>query len=165
MADLEKITVTIKNYDVQERGDLDAIYSRVRLEDEQGNTFYFKNVVVPKYLKTHGAMATEVPRTWYFKRTSKKSIVVLAFENRDGKVEFDLDDIRLIARATVLKGIVFSIGSIPAAIIAATATFGLGLIILPMGIWYGYRNIFKLPGMLSRKRLLSDFAQYGIVVR
>lgn len=165
MADLEKITVTIKNYDVQERGDLDAIYSRVRLEDEQGNTFYFKNVVVPKYLKTHGAMATEVPRTWYFKRTSKKSIVVLAFENGDGKVEFDLDDIRLIARATVLKGIVFSIGSIPAAIIAATATFGLGLIILPMGIWYGYRNIFKLPSMLSRKRLLSDFAQHGIVVR
>ena len=102
---------------------------------------------------------------WYFKRTSKKSIVVLAFENRDGKVEFDLDDIRLIARATALKGVVFSIGSIPAAIIAATATFGLGLIILPMGIWYGYRNIFKLPGMLSRKRLLSDFAQHGIVVR
>lgn len=165
MADLEKITVTIKNYDVQERGDLDALYSRVRLEDEQGNTFYFKKVIVPKYLKTHGAMATEVPRTWYFKRTSKKSIVVLAFENRDGKVEFDLDDIRLIARATVLKGVVFSIGSIPAAIIAATATFGLGLIILPMGIWYGYRNIFKLPGMLSRKRLLSDFAQHGIVVR
>ncbi|NWA44912.1 hypothetical protein HX871_08030 [Pseudomonas reactans] len=165
MADLEKITVTIKNYNVQERGDLDALYSRVRLEDEQGNTFYFKKVVVPKYLKTHGAMATEVPRTWYFKRTSKKSIVVLAFENRDGKVEFDLDDIRLIARATVLKGIVFSIGSIPAAIIAATATFGLGLIILPMGIWYGYRNIFKLPGMLSRKRLVSDFAQHGIVVR
>ena len=165
MADLEKITVTIKNYDVQERGDLDALYSRGRLEDEQGNTFYFKKVVVPNYLKTHGAMATEVPRTWYFKRTSKKSIVVLAFENRDGKVEFDLDDIRLIARATVLKGIVFSIGSIPAAIIAATATFGLGLIILPMGIWYGYRNIFKLPGMLSRKRLVSDFAQHGIVVR
>ncbi|MCF5691567.1 hypothetical protein GIV23_13940 [Pseudomonas sp. PA-1-2A] len=165
MADLEKITVTIKNYDVQERGDLDALYSRVRLEDEEGNTFYFKNIVVPKYLKTHGAMATEVPRTWYFKRTSKKSIVVLAFENRDGKVEFDLDDIRLIARATVLKGIVFSIGSIPAAIVAATATFGLGLIILPMGIWYGYRNIFKLPSMLSRKRLLSDFAQHGIVVR
>lgn len=165
MADLEKITVTIKNYDVQERGDLDALYSRVRLEDEQGNTFYFKNIVVPKYLKTHGAMATEVPRTWYFKRNSKKSIVVLAFENRDGKVEFDLDDIRLIARATVLKGIVFSIGSIPAAIVAATATFGLGLIILPMGIWYGYRNIFKLPSMLSRKRLLSDFAQHGIVVR
>ena len=165
MADLEKITVTIKNYDVQEQGDLDALYSRVRLEDENGETFYFKKVVVPKYLKIHGAMATEIPRTWYFKRTSKKSIVVLAFENKNGKVEYDLDDIRLIARSTVLKGVVFSLGSIPAAIIAATATFGLGLVIMPMGLWYGYRNIFKLPAMLSRKTLLNDFAQHGIKVR
>ena len=165
MADLEKITVTIKNYDVQAQGDLDALYSRVRLEDEKGETFYFKQVVVPKYLKIHGAMATEIPRIWYFKRTSKKSIVVLAFENKNGKVEYDLDDIRLIARSTVLKGVVFSLGSIPAAIIAATATFGLGLVIIPMGLWYGYRNIFKLPAMLSRKTLLNDFAQHGIIVR
>ena len=165
MADLEKITVTIKNNDVQAQGDLDALYSRVRLEDENGETFYFKQVVVPKYLKIHGAMATETPRTWYFKRVSKKTIVVLAFENKNGKVEYDLDDIRLIARSTVLKGVVFSLGSIPAAIIAATATFGLGLVIMPMGLWYGYRNIFKLPAMLSRKTLLSDFAKHGINVR
>ncbi|OYT77468.1 hypothetical protein [Pseudomonas sp. PGPPP2] len=165
MADLEKITVTIKNYDVQAQGDLDALYSRVRLEDEKGETFYFKQVVVPKYLKIHGAMATEIPRTWYFKRVSKKTIVVLAFENKSGKVEYDLDDIRLIARSTILRGVVFSLGSIPAAIIAATATFGLGLVIMPMGLWYGYRNIFKLPAMLSRKTLLSDFAKHGINVR
>lgn len=165
MADLEKITVVIKNYDVKALSDLDTLYSRVRLEDAEGKTFYFKQVVVPKYLKQHGAMATETPRTWYFKRTSKKTIVVLAFENNSGKVEYDLDDVRLIARSTVLKGIVFSIASIPAAVIAATATFGLGLVILPMGLWYGYRNIFKLPAMLSRKTLLSDFAQHGIVVR
>ncbi|QIH06455.1 MULTISPECIES: hypothetical protein [unclassified Pseudomonas] len=165
MADLEKITVIIKNYDVQAISDLDALYNRVRLEDEQGNTFYFKQVVVPKYLKNHGAMATETPRTWYFKRLSKKTIVILAFENKNGKVEYDLDDVRLIARSTVLKGVVFSLASVPAAIIAATATFGIGLVLLPMGLWYGYRNIFKLPAMLSRKTLLSDFAQHGIVVR
>lgn len=165
MADLEKITVTIKNFDVKALSDLDALYTRVRLEDAQGDTFYFKEVVVPKYLKNHGAMVTEVPRTWYFKRISKKAIVILAFESKNGKVEYDLEDIRRIARSTVLKGIVFSIASVPAAIIAATATFGLGLIIFPMGIWYGYRNIFKLPGMLSRKRIINDFAQHGIIVR
>ncbi|MEB3438067.1 hypothetical protein U8291_13690 [Pseudomonas sp. A2] len=165
MADLEKITVTIKNYDVKALGDLDALYTRVRLEDAGGDTFYFKEVVVPKYLKNHGAMVTDVSRTWYFKRLSKRAIVVLAFEAKNGKVEYDLDDIRLIAKSTVLKGVVFSIASIPAAIIAATATYGLGLVILPMGIWYGYRNIFKLPAMLSRKKLLSDFAEHGIAVR
>ncbi|MFJ1573258.1 hypothetical protein ACIOAU_16995 [Pseudomonas sp. NPDC088322] len=165
MADLEKITVTIKNFDVKALSDLDTLYTRVRLEDPQGNTFYFAEVVVPKYLKNHGAMSTDVPRTWYFKKISKKSIVVLAFEGRGGKVEYDLEDIRMIARSTVLKGIVFSIASIPAAIIVATATFGLGLIIIPFGLWYGYRNMFKLPGMLSRKRILNDFAQHGIFVR
>lgn len=165
MADLEKITVTIKNYDVQALGDLDALYSRVRLEDAQGNTFYFKEVVVPKYLKNHGAMVTDIPRTWYFKRVSRKGVVLIAFENKSGKIEYDLDDLRLIARSTVAKGVLFSLGSIPAAVIAATATYGVGLIILPMGLWYGYRNIFKLPAMLSRKRLLADFAQHGIEVR
>lgn len=165
MADLEKITMTIKNFDVKALSDLDALYTRVRMEDAQGNTFYFKEVVVPKYLKNHGAMTTDVPRTWYFKKISRKSIVVLAFEGRGGKVEYDLEDIRMIARSTVLKGIVFSIASIPAAIVVATATFGLGLIIIPFGFWYGYRNMFKLPGMLSRKRVLNDFAQHGIVVR
>lgn len=41
MADLEKITVTIKNFDVKALSDLDTLYTRVRLEDSQGNTFYF----------------------------------------------------------------------------------------------------------------------------
>lgn len=31
MADLEKITVTIKNFDVKASSDLDALYTRVRL--------------------------------------------------------------------------------------------------------------------------------------
>ena len=34
MSDLKKIKVVVKNYDVQGSGDLDALYSRVRLEDE-----------------------------------------------------------------------------------------------------------------------------------
>ena len=42
MSDLKKIKVIVKNYNVQAEGDLDALYSRVRLEDEKGQTFYFK---------------------------------------------------------------------------------------------------------------------------
>ena len=165
MSDLKKIKVIVKNYNVQAEGDLDALYSRVRLEDEKGQTFYFKQVVVPKYLNLHGAFVSEVSRVWYYKHLSKQSIIILAFEKNSGKIEYDLEDIRIIARSTVLKGIVFSIASVPAAIIAATATFGVGLLLIPVGMWYGYRNIFKLPSMLSRKRLLSDFAHHGIAVR
>lgn len=165
MSDLKKIRVVVRNYDLQGSGDMDALYSRVRLEDEDGKTFYFKQVVVPKYLKQHGAMVTDVPRIWYYKHVTKKAIIVVAFENNSGKVEHDLSDLQLIARSTVIKGVLMSIAAIPMGIIVGTATFGLGLILIPVGFWYGYRNIFKLPAMLSRKRILSDFAAHGITVR
>lgn len=165
MSDLKKMTVVVKNFSLRASGDVDALYSRVRLEDEEGKTFYFKEVVVPKYLSDKGALRTDTPRTWYFKHLGKKSIIVVAFENMHGKVEYDLGDMRLIVRSTVIKGILYSIGSIPGGLIAATATFGLGLVLIPWGIWYGYQNIFKVPAMLSRKRLLADFSHHGIHVK
>ncbi|WP_122563443.1 hypothetical protein [Pseudomonas viridiflava] len=165
MSDLKKMTVVVKNFNLRASGDIDALYSRVRLEDEEGETFYFKEVVVPKYLSDKGALRTDTPRTWYFKHLGKKSIIVVAFENIHGKVEYDLGDMRLIVRSTVIKGILYSLGSIPGGFIAATATFGLGLALIPWGLWYGYQNIFKVPAMLSQGRLLEDFSKYGIVVK
>lgn len=165
MSELKKMKVVIKNYDAQALGDLDAFYGRVRLEDEHGKTFYFKEVVMLKYLKGHGAMVTDTPRIWYYKHVSKKSIIVVAVERGDGKVECDLDDLRLIARSTVLKGILVSIAAIPMGVIAATATFGVGLVIIPMCFWYGYRNVFKLPKMLSRKTLVNEFSTFGVSVQ
>ncbi|MCH5531327.1 hypothetical protein L6205_19485 [Pseudomonas syringae pv. syringae] len=165
MSDLKKMTVVVKNFNFRASGDIDALYSRVRLEDEEGKTFYFKEVVVPKYLSDKGALRTDTPITWYFKHLGKKSIIVVAFENKHGKVEYDLGDMRLIVRSTVIKGVLYSLGSIPGGFIAATATFGIGLVLIPWGVWYGYQNIFKVPAMLSRKRLLEDFSKHGIVVK
>ncbi|RMV34617.1 hypothetical protein ALP12_200294 [Pseudomonas savastanoi pv. phaseolicola] len=165
MSDLKKLTVVVKNFNLRASGDIDALYSRVRLEDEEGKTFYFKEVVIPMYLSDKGALRTDIPRTWYFKHLGKKSIIVVAFENMYGKVEYDLGDMQLIVRSTVIKGVLYSLGSIPGGIIAATATFGLGLVLIPWGVWYGYQNIFKVPVMLSQKRLLDDFSKHGIVVK
>ncbi len=165
MSDLKKMTVVVKNCNRQATGDLDALYNRVRLEDEDGKTFYLKEVVMLKYLERHGAMVEGTPRTWYYKSLSNKSIVLIAFEKPGGKVEFDLDDMRLVVKSTVLKGIVYGLGSIPGGIIAATATFGIGLVLIPMRLWYGYRNVFKIPSMLRRKTLVSDLAAHGVVVR
>ncbi|WP_055003251.1 hypothetical protein [Pseudomonas coronafaciens] len=165
MSDLKKMTVVVKNFNLRASGNIDALYSRVRLEDEEGNTFSFKEVVVPRYLSDKGALRTDIPRTWYFKHLGKKSIIVVAFENMHGKVEYDLGDMRLVVRSTIIKGILYSLGSIPGGIIAATATFGLGLVLIPWGVWYGYQNIFKVPAMLSQKRLLDDFSKCGIVVK
>ncbi|WP_158178586.1 hypothetical protein [Pseudomonas viridiflava] len=165
MSDLKKMTVVVKNFNLRASGDIDALYSRVRLENEEGSTFYFKEVVVPRYLSDKGALRTDPPRTWYFKHLGKRSIIVVAFESMYGKVEYDLGDMSLIVRSTVIKGVLYSLGSIPGGFIAATATFGLGLVLIPWGVWYGYQNIFKVPAMLSRKRLVADFSHHGIFVK
>lgn len=162
MSDLTQMTVVVKNFKDSEGEGLDRLYKRVRLEDPAGNTFYFKNVVVPKYLQGKGAFAHDVPRTWYFKKIDKNSIIIIAFETKTGKVEYDLDDLQDIARSTIFKGVIYGLGSIPAGMIVATATFGLGLFIIPFGLWYGYRFVFKVPGMLSRKTLQNDLAGHGI---
>jgi hypothetical protein len=162
MSDLTKMTVVVKNYKDSEGEGLDRLYKRVRMEDQERNTFYFKNVVVPKYLQGKGAFAHDVPRTWYFKKLDKNSIIIIAFETKTGKVEYDLDDLRDIARSTVFKGFVYGIGSIPAAMIVSTATFGLGLLIIPFGLWYFYRFVIKVPAMLSRKTLQGDLASHGV---
>lgn len=165
MSDLKKVTLTIKNFDLQASGDLDALYSMVRCEDDQGNTIHFKEVVMLDYLKRHGAMVTDTPRTWFYKHVGKKSIILVAFEKSSGKVEYDLDHMRLVARSTILKGVVFGVAAIPAGVIMATATYGLGLLFIPFGFYYSYRNIFKFPKMLRRKTLVNDLASHGVVVR
>lgn len=165
MSQLKKMKVTIKSYGSKATGDSDALFSRVRLEDEAGNTFYLKHVVVLKYLLRHGAMASNAPVVWYYKNIGKRTIVVIALETAGGKVEYDLEDMRLIVRSSVFKGILISLGLIPGGLIAATATFGLGLVLIPLGLWYGYRNVFVLPSMLRRTTLCSDLEAHGITVR
>ncbi|UDU79087.1 hypothetical protein [Pseudomonas sp. HN2-3] len=165
MSDLKKMTVVVKNFDIQARGDLDVLFNRVRLEDEQGKTFYIKNVAMLNYLDRHGAMLKDTPRTWFYKNLSKKAVVVVAIEKPGGKIEYDLDDLRLLSYSSIIKGLLISLAMIPGGIIAATATFGLGLLLIPVGFWYGYCAIFKVPAMLRRKTLIGDLAAHGIVVR
>lgn len=165
MSELKKKTLTIKNFNLQASGDLDALYSMVRCEDSEGETFHFKEVVMLAYLKRHGAIVTDTPRTWFYKHLNKKSIVLIAFEKTNGKVEYDLDHMRLVARSSVLKGIMLGLAAVPAGVIIATATYGLGLALIPVALFYSYRNIFKIPRMLRRTTLINDLASHGVVVR
>ena len=165
MPDLKRIELTVKNYNVKNSADIDTLYDQVRCEDSEGKTFYFKEVCILDYLKRHGAIVTDKPRTWYYKHLNKKTIVLVAFQKADGKVEYDLDHMKLVARSSVLKGIVYTLAAIPAGLINATATYGLGLLFIPVGVFYGYRSMFTIPKMLRRKTLVSELAGHGIVVR
>lgn len=165
MSEIKKVTVVVRNYHLQASNDLDALYKDVRCEDDQGNTFYFKEVVMLNYLKRHGAIVTDASRTWYYKNLSKKSIVLIAFEKAGGKVEYDLDNIRVAAKSSVIRGVVYALAAIPAGVIIATATYGVGLLFIPVGFFYAYRSMFKIPRMLRRKTLVNELADHGIVVR
>ncbi|QXH53297.1 hypothetical protein KSS94_09340 [Pseudomonas fakonensis] len=165
MSDLKKVTLTVKNYNLKASGDLDALYSQVRCEDPSGKTFHFKEVVMLGYLKRHGAIATDIPVTWYYKHLAKKSIVIIAFQKASGKVEFDLDNMQQVVKSSIMKGVMLALAAIPAGLIIATATFGLGLLFIPVGFFYAYRNIFKIPGMLRRRTLVNDLATHGMVVK
>lgn len=165
MSDLKKLALTVKNYNLQASGELDSLYSKVRCEDDSGNTFHFKSVLLLDYLKGHGALVRDTPRTWYYKSLGKNKIVIIAIEKSGGKIEYDLDNMRSIVKSSIVKGIIFVLAAVPAGIIMATATFGLGLLFIPFSFYAGYKLIFKVPAMLSRKTLISDLAAYGVVVR
>lgn len=165
MSDLKKMSLTVKNYNLKASGELNALYTEVRCEDDEGRSFHFKEVVMLSYLQRHGAIATDTPRIWYYKHLGKKSIVLVVCEKNNGKVEYDLDHMKLVAKSSVLKGIVFTVAAVPAGLIIATATYGLGLLFIPVGLYYGYRSMFKIPGMLRRKILVNDLASHGVIVR
>ncbi|MFJ4156310.1 hypothetical protein ACIPZF_16120 [Pseudomonas sp. NPDC089752] len=165
MPDLKRIELTVKNYNVKNAADIDTLYSQVRCEDSEGKTFYFKEVCMLDYLKRHGAIVTDKPRTWYYKHLNKKTIVLVAFQKSDGKVEYDLDHLRQIAKSSFLRGIVFAVAAIPAGLIIATATFGVGLLFTPVCLFYAYRSLFTIPRMLRRSTLVNDLAAHGVVVQ
>ncbi|MFJ2319045.1 hypothetical protein [Pseudomonas sp. NPDC087817] len=165
MSELIKKALTVKNYDLQGSSDLDALYSMVRCEDDKGDTVHFKQVVMLNYLKRHGAMNTDTPHIWYYKHLNKKAIILIAVEKANGKVEYDIDQMRRVARSTILKGLVYGVLAIPAGVIIATATYGLGLLFIPYGLYLSYRSVFKFPKMLRRQTLVNDLAAHGVVVR
>jgi hypothetical protein len=164
MSDLKKITVTIKNYDSHASQAAATLYKKVRLLDQAGRIFYYKDLIVPRYLERKGAMTQDVPRTWFIKHIGKSAVVVVAFETKDGTVEYDLDEVRDLARSGFVAGIMYGVLAIPSGFIAGIATFGIGLAIIPMGLYFAYRNIFKIPASLSRKQLLQDLSLHGVQV-
>jgi hypothetical protein len=164
MSDLKKITVTIKNYDFHASQTAAKLYKKVRLLDDAGRIFYYKDLIVPRYLERKGAMTRDVPRTWFIKHIGKSAVVLVAFETKGGTVEYDLDEVRDLARSGFVAGIMYGVLAIPAGFIAGIGTFGVGLAIIPMGLYFAYRNIFKIPASLSRKQLLQDFSQYGVAM-
>lgn len=164
MSELKKVTVTVKNFEFHSSQECARLYKRVRLLDESGKILYYKNLIIPKYLERRGAFASDVPRTWFVKNIHKSAVVLVAFETANGTIEYDLDEIRQLSRSGFWAGVMIGVASIPAGIVISFATFGAGLLLIPFGLYQAYKQVFRIPAILSRKRLLQDFSGLGITV-
>lgn len=164
MSELKKITAIVKNYEHHFSQEAGNLYKKVRLQDEAGKTFYYKDLIMPSYLERQGALIRDVPRTWFLKHIGKSAVVVVAYEKKDGTIEYDLDEVRSLARSGLFMGIVYGILSIPCGIVAGIGTYGIGLLLIPVFLHFSYKQIFKIPKSLSRKQILEDLSHHGITV-
>lgn len=164
MSELQKVTVTVKNYESTSSDEHARLYKKVRMLDGAGKIIYYKNLIIPKYLERHGAFARDIPRTWYLKKLHRSAVVLVAFETPGGAVEYDLDEIRNVSRGGFWSGVIIGIAAIPAGVIVAIATYGLGLALIPFMLYQAYSQVFRIPARLSRKQLLQDFSHHGINV-
>lgn len=164
MSELKKVTVTVKNFEFHSSQGCARLYKKVRLLDESGKILYYKNLIIPKYLERRGAFASDVPRIWFVKNIHKSAVVLVAFETANGTIEYDLDEIRQLSRSGFWAGVMIGVASIPAGIVISFATFGAGLLLIPFGLYQAYKQVFRIPAILSRKRLLQDFSSLGITV-
>lgn len=140
-------------------------YDRVRVEDERGQTHYFKSLIVPAYVKKKGAVNEGTPRVWYVKEIKKGVSIIIAYETPTGALEYDFDEIKVIARSNVMMGLKFAVFAIPAGIIVGVATYGLGLLVTPWIAYSAYRHLFKVPAMLNQNKLIDDFSKLGVGVQ
>ena len=164
MSELKKVVVVVRNSRYDDSTPSMTMYENVRVENEQGKTVYYKKLVVPAYLKKHGAVVEGMPRIWFIKNISKKVTVLLAYQKPDGKIEYDLDEIKLMSRGSYVTGLKFALAAVPASVVVAVATYGVGLLIFPLFAYYAYRSLLTVPAMLSHKTLSQDFSKFGVSI-
>ena len=165
MSELKKTKVVVKN-SVYNVSDATATsFDRVRVEDDQGQMRYFKNLIVPSYVKSKGAFIDGLQRVWYVREIKKGVSVIVAYETPTGNLEYDFDEIKVIARSIVMMGLKFAVLAVPAGIIVGVATYGFGLLLMPWIAYSAYRHLFKVPATLSQKTLIDDFSRLGVAVQ
>lgn len=164
MSQMRKVVAIVRNYQDRTSANSASLYSRVRLEDESGKTYYIKGLVVPDYLNSKGAFKHDTPRTWYVKNTAKHTVVVVGFEDSLGRFFYDTDEVKTISKGARMQGLIFAVAAIPAPVIVAVATYGVGLLLMPFFIYQAYRFLFKIPSILSHATLKKDFQGFGISI-
>lgn len=159
MVSVSKNRVRVENYVHKGGGgDLFFMFKRVRCTTDAGETFYFKELVVPNYLVK--AIKNNAVNTLYTVDINNgKAHCLVAYEN-DNVSKFDADELGDIARGFRRSGLFFWLGGSLASFLSLIA-YGLGLILFPIVVYMGWKYYVKIPKLLSRDGVIAGLKSKG----
>ncbi|EPM0508528.1 TPA: hypothetical protein QDZ12_006044 [Pseudomonas putida] len=154
-----KVTVKIENY-VHKTGGNDRfnMYKRVRCTTENGETRYFKELVVPGFLNF--AMMNKKFNTLYVVDLNKgKAHCLVAYQN-DMTVKYDPDELSDIAAGFKRSGLFFWLGGTLASVLSLIA-YGLGIILFPIVLYMGWVYFVRIPAALNSQKIADGLRDQG----
>ncbi|KJZ67265.1 hypothetical protein [Pseudomonas fluorescens] len=159
MSDIKKVALTIENFVVEPTGSGEfSMYKRVRVSNTSGETQYFKTLFVPNHVRK--AISKGKTGTFYIADLHKgKVFCVLAYEDAAGS-RFDIDELKDIAKALRMTGMYF-FGAGTLASFLGIIAYGIGLILFPFVLYFGWLSLVKMPGKLKAERVLSGLKSLG----
>ena len=159
MVSVSKNRVRVENYAHKGGGDDHFfMFKRVRCTTEAGETFYFKELVVPNYLGN--AIKNNAVNTLYTVDINNgKAHCLVAYEN-DNVSKFDADELGDIASGFRRSGLFFWLGGSLASFLSLIA-YGLGLILFPIVLYMGWKYYVKIPKLLNREGVIAGLKSQG----
>lgn len=159
MSSVNKVTARIENFAHKNGGnDRFVMLKRVRCTTVEGETIYFKELVVPEFLLL--VTKNKKMNTLYTVDINKgKAHCLVAYENDDVS-KFDPDEIDDIVKGFRQSGLFFWLGGILASVLSLVA-YGLGLILFPIVVYMGWKYFVRIPSMLKRDSVLAGLKASG----
>jgi hypothetical protein len=159
MSDMQKATLTIENFVVEPTGSGEFnMYKRVRVTNASGETQYFKTLFVPNHVNK--AISKGKTGTFYIADLHKGKVsCALAYEDAAGS-RFDIDELKDISKSLRLTGMYFWGAGTLASFLGIIA-YGIGLILFPFVLYFGWIYFVKMPAKLKPEKVLSGLKSLG----
>lgn len=156
---VKKNTLRVENYRHKGGGgDHFSIFTRVRCTSEIGETFYFKELVVPTFL-VDAIRSNKVSNFYTVDLGNSKAHCLVAYESA-GQAKFDADELSDVVKGFRNSGLFYFFGGTLASVLSLIA-YGLGLIVFPIAMYMSWRYFIKIPAVLKRTHVIDGLKIAG----